>query len=64
MTISPADLARQLAARRPRAQYHCFQCGRLFEATIQRGTRAPTTCSPKCRQARHRQTKQQKIAPA
>ena len=59
MSTDAAHLARQLAARRPRATYQCAVCSRPFAAVIQKDGRTAKTCSPKCRQKLHRQTKQQ-----
>lgn len=53
--IDASDLGRALAALRPTATFACEVCGRAFEARAAGGQRAPTTCSPACRQKRYRQ---------
>ena len=44
-----SDLARALAALRPRTTATCEVCGAAFE-TWQRKTQQARTCSPRCRQ--------------
>lgn len=57
MSTDASELARTLAARRPRATYVCEVCDREFEAVMQAGARVPTTCSTSCRQKRFRRAK-------
>lgn len=51
-----SDLARALAALRPRTTAVCEVCGAAFE-TWQRKSQQARTCSPRCRQQLYRNTK-------
>lgn len=45
MSTDATELARALAARRPRSTYTCEVCGQEFEAYTRTGKAAPRTCS-------------------
>lgn len=53
-----SELARQLAALRPRTTIVCEVCGTEKEVW-QRKSQQPRTCSNKCRQALYRREKQE-----
>lgn len=59
---TPSDLARALAALRPRTTIRCEVCGAEKEVWL-RKQQVPRTCSPKCRQQLWRDTKRGKSAP-
>lgn len=55
-----SEMARALAARRPRATYTCEVCGESFEAIVRRtkrpdAPREPRLCSTRCKQRRKAQ---------
>jgi hypothetical protein len=57
MSTDAADLARALAARRPRSKYTCEVCGAEFEAYTRRGKAIPRTCSGAHRSKLSRQSR-------